>query len=150
MKLVIGGTISIILSFFGFALFFADFIAILKGTVPVILILAGGLIVYLNKDEAGIGAPETEQETAESPGFDSAATVEAVPAEQEPVVEAPATEPKSGSEPAGKASYVGNESSLVFHRLECKYAASKKCTVTFATREEAIEKGFKPCNVCKP
>lgn len=48
--------------------------------------------------------------------------------------------------------YVGNANSRKFHRPECKWAEkiSPKNRVRFATRSEAVERGFQPCAVCKP
>jgi endonuclease YncB( thermonuclease family) len=46
--------------------------------------------------------------------------------------------------------YHGNESSHIFHRMGCKYFDCEGCTVVFSNREEAIRKGFKPCQVCRP
>jgi hypothetical protein len=45
---------------------------------------------------------------------------------------------------------LGNTGTLVFHSSGCKYSKSKKCTADFSTKEEAIEKGYKPCGTCKP
>ena len=187
MKLVIGGTISIILSFLGFALFFSDFTGILKGILPIILICAGGLAIFLNKDELNLGQNDSGEETSAAPDVDMVEPVQVEPKEEQPVVTepaepAPVEKPPAAEEPAtaekpsapesekpvenpqeevkedaeekepqgSAAAFIGNESSLVFHTPECKYAASKKCTVTFATKQDALDKGFKPCNVCKP
>ena len=48
--------------------------------------------------------------------------------------------------------YIGNKNSHVFHRGTCQYAIdmNEKNKVEFITREEAIEKGYKPCSRCKP
>jgi hypothetical protein len=45
---------------------------------------------------------------------------------------------------------IGNPDTLVFHSSGCRYSKSKKCTVVFSTKEEAIEKGYKACGTCKP
>lgn len=49
--------------------------------------------------------------------------------------------------------YIVNTSSLVFHKANCKTAekisAQNRMSFT-GTREEAVQKGYKPCGVCKP
>ncbi|EGJ50264.1 thermonuclease family protein [Desulfocurvibacter africanus] len=55
---------------------------------------------------------------------------------------------KAKKEPA--TSYRGNTSSHVFHTPGCKFYDCANCTETFASREEALKAGFKPCGVCKP
>jgi hypothetical protein len=44
----------------------------------------------------------------------------------------------------------GNELTRVFHEPTCRYADSDNCTAVFATREEAVEAGYEPCQVCLP
>lgn len=46
--------------------------------------------------------------------------------------------------------YVGNIKSKVFHALHCRYANCKKCVISFDTRKEAINYGYRPCKICKP
>ncbi len=48
------------------------------------------------------------------------------------------------------AEYRGNRESRVFHQESCRYYACKNCTVRFSSADEAIEKGFRPCGVCRP
>ena len=47
-------------------------------------------------------------------------------------------------------SYRGNTSSKKFHRDTCTSAKCKNCTEQFATREQAIAAGYKPCGSCRP
>lgn len=49
-----------------------------------------------------------------------------------------------------RSEYHGNVSSKVFHSSKCKHFNCKNCTARFATRDEAIKAGFKPCSICKP
>ena len=44
----------------------------------------------------------------------------------------------------------GNAASKIFHSHTCKYYNCKKCIIIFKSRQEAIEKGFKPCQICNP
>lgn len=48
--------------------------------------------------------------------------------------------------------YIGNRGSHVFHRLECDSIRTmkEKNKVELYSREEAIEKGYKPCSRCTP
>ena len=51
-----------------------------------------------------------------------------------------------------ESEYVGNKKSYVFHRGTCKFVKkmSQKNKTGLSTREEAIEKGYKPCSNCNP
>jgi phosphatidylserine/phosphatidylglycerophosphate/cardiolipin synthase-like enzyme len=48
--------------------------------------------------------------------------------------------------------FVASARSQVFHKADCKSAAkiSAKNLVNYATRDEAIQAGKKPCGECKP
>ena len=48
--------------------------------------------------------------------------------------------------------YVGNSDTKVFHTLDCGHGKKIKeeNRVYFETRNEAIEKGYRACKVCKP
>ena len=48
--------------------------------------------------------------------------------------------------------YIGNKSSRVFHRLDCNSVRTmkEKNKLELYSREEAIEKGYKPCSSCLP
>lgn len=50
----------------------------------------------------------------------------------------------------GSGGYLGNTQSQVFHRLSCRYATCKNCTMSFKTREEAVASGYRPGGCCKP
>ncbi|HEX7151759.1 MAG TPA: Ada metal-binding domain-containing protein [Thermoanaerobaculia bacterium] len=66
----------------------------------------------------------------------------------------PKTEGTATEEPVPsakvEAQYTGNVNTHKFHRLTCRYASCKNCTVRFATRDEALKAGFRPCGVCDP
>jgi hypothetical protein len=49
-----------------------------------------------------------------------------------------------------KFSYVGNTKTYKFHEMSCRYSDCKNCTAYFATRQEAIRAGYRPCGVCDP
>ncbi len=48
--------------------------------------------------------------------------------------------------------YIGNKNSHVFHRGTCQSVIDmkEKNKISFMSREEAIEKGYRPCSRCQP
>lgn len=46
--------------------------------------------------------------------------------------------------------FIGNTSSLVFHKATCKNANCKNCTIKFKTAKDAIQAGYHACSQCKP
>ncbi len=54
--------------------------------------------------------------------------------------------------PSRKGKYIGHKESKKFHYPDCKWGMKIKPEnqVWFDSREEAIEKGYIPCKVCKP
>ncbi|MFH0983426.1 MAG: hypothetical protein V2A79_18055 [Planctomycetota bacterium] len=73
------------------------------------------------------------------------APVEVNPA-QAPRPAAPSTAPIPGG------TYVGSKNSPIFHRGECAHVKriSPENRVTYASAEEALRQGKRPCRVCKP
>ncbi|WP_299983723.1 hypothetical protein [Desulfobacula sp.] len=124
MKKIIGGSIAIILGLSCFFAFFPAFLNLLAGIIPLILILAGCLTIYLNYESK---PPECGEAT--DCWNNSAIT-------DKPTDDIP--------------NLLGNTGSHVFHSLDCQYSKSKKCTAVFNTREEALLEGYKPCGICKP
>ena len=51
MKTLIGGAIAAVLGLIGLSVWFSEFLQILAGAVPVMLLLGGGLALYLGFDE---------------------------------------------------------------------------------------------------
>jgi len=51
MKTLIGGAIAVLLGFVGLAVFFSQFVNLILGCVPPVLLLGGGLALYLGFDE---------------------------------------------------------------------------------------------------
>lgn len=51
MKTLIGGAIAVLLGVVGLAVWFGQIIGILKGVIPPVLLLGGGLALYLGFDE---------------------------------------------------------------------------------------------------
>jgi micrococcal nuclease len=61
----------------------------------------------------------------------------------------PTPAPNSGS---GGEIYVGNSNSKIFHTSGCSWGKkiSPEHRVEFNSKEEAIAKGYSPCEHCKP
>ena len=52
--------------------------------------------------------------------------------------------------PKGEPAYRGNTKTYKFHKQACRYFDCANCTAKFATREEAIAAGYRPCGTCEP
>jgi predicted RNA-binding protein len=66
MSLFIGGIVSVILGVIGFSLWWDAFIIILKGGIPILLILGGVLAVYVGLDAMQDKVREERQKQDES------------------------------------------------------------------------------------
>lgn len=51
MKTLIGGAVAAVLGLIGLSVWFSEFLQILAGATPVMLLLGGGLALYLGFDE---------------------------------------------------------------------------------------------------
>lgn len=51
MKTLIGGAVAAVLGIIGLAVWFPAFLQILAGSIPIMLLLGGGLALYLGFDE---------------------------------------------------------------------------------------------------
>jgi hypothetical protein len=51
MKTLIGGAIAAVLGLIGLSVWFSEFLQLLAGAIPVMLLLGGGLALYLGFDE---------------------------------------------------------------------------------------------------
>ncbi|MBU4318314.1 MAG: LysE family translocator [Proteobacteria bacterium] len=51
MKTLVGGAVAAVLGVIGLAVWFGDFLALLAGVIPVMLLLGGCLALYLGFDE---------------------------------------------------------------------------------------------------
>jgi len=56
----------------------------------------------------------------------------------------------SGDQTTTAPQYHGNVKSMIFHAAKCKYYNCRSCSVTFASRGEAIAAGYRPCKICSP
>ncbi len=139
MKKMIGGSIAIVLGLFCFSAFFPAFLTFLAGIIPLILILAGCLIIYLNYE-----SESSEEFEPKEPEAVETKPVETKLTKTDPV------ENITDKSTDGTPKLLGNTGTHVFHSSDCKFSKSKKCTAAFDTREEAIQKSYKPCGICKP
>jgi hypothetical protein len=66
MKILLGGIVALILGVIGLIGWWSDFLMILKGMIPIILVLGGALAVYLGiediKTTSAAPAPEEKKE----------------------------------------------------------------------------------------
>lgn len=46
--------------------------------------------------------------------------------------------------------FVGNTQSHVFHRGSCRNSGCRHCSVTFESRREALDAGYRPGGCCRP
>ena len=51
MKTLIGGAVAAVLGLIGLSVWFKPFLMVLTGTIPLMLLLGGGLAIYLGFDE---------------------------------------------------------------------------------------------------
>ncbi len=51
MKTLIGGAVAAVLGLIGLSVWFVEFLQLLAGAVPIMLLLGGGLALYLGFDE---------------------------------------------------------------------------------------------------
>ena len=51
MKTLIGGSVAAVIGLIGLGIFWRDFFDLLAGAIPIILLVGGGLAIYLGFDE---------------------------------------------------------------------------------------------------
>ena len=66
MKILLGGIMALVLGVIGLIIWFFDFLMILKGLVPIALILGGALAIYLGIEDIKTSA-SAEEETPPPP-----------------------------------------------------------------------------------
>ena len=71
MKTLIGGAIAALLGLVGIVAWFPQFLTVIAGTIPVMLLLGGALAIYLGVDELkDTWKQEEEDETETAPDED--------------------------------------------------------------------------------
>jgi hypothetical protein len=76
MKTLIGGAIAVLLGVVGLAVFFGEFLELLAGCIPPVLLLGGGLALYLGFDELKDSWKNEEGADAPAPSDDKAKIAE--------------------------------------------------------------------------
>lgn len=64
MKTLIGGAVAAVIGLIGLTIFFPDFLDLLAGAIPIMLLLGGGLAIYLGFDELKDSWKKDEEEPA--------------------------------------------------------------------------------------
>jgi hypothetical protein len=67
MKTLIGGAVAAVLGLIGLSVWFKPFLMVLTGTIPLMLLLGGGLAIYLGFDELK-DSWKKEDTTFDTPG----------------------------------------------------------------------------------
>ena len=70
MKTLIGGAIAVLLGVVGLAVWFGEFLQLLAGCIPPVLLLGGGLALYLGFDELKDTWKNEEGKDAPAPSSD--------------------------------------------------------------------------------
>jgi hypothetical protein len=63
MKILLGGIVALIIGIVGLIGWWADFVLVLKGVIPVFLVLGGALAIYLGIEEVKTESPAKEETT---------------------------------------------------------------------------------------
>lgn len=142
MKKLIGGAIAVLFGVYGLAVYFPPFLTLLAGIIPLLLIIGGGLTIYLNYESNKPDMDDTCSTNIPSPAKS-----------QEPEPEPASTAPEKNiidktQNTDGKL--LGNTETHVFHKSDCNFAESKNCTAVFNARDDAIKEGYNPCGICNP
>jgi len=66
MKTLIGGAVAAVLGVIGLAVWFPAFLQLLAGSIPIMLLLGGGLALYLGFDEMKDTWKQEKESTEES------------------------------------------------------------------------------------
>lgn len=138
MKTLIGGAIAVLFGVYGLAVFFPPFLTLLAGIIPLILIIGGGLTIYLNYE-------------SDKPDMDDTCCTNVPPPAKSQEPESASTAPEQNITDKTKdtdGKLLGNTETHVFHKSDCNFAESKNCTAVFNTKDDAIKEGYKPCGIC--
>jgi cell division protein FtsB len=68
MKTLIGGAVAAVIGLIGLTVWFPAFLQLLAGAIPIILLLGGGLAIYLGFDELKDSWKKDEEEATETAG----------------------------------------------------------------------------------
>jgi len=67
MKILLGGIVALVIGFIGLVIWWFEFLRVLKGVVPIILVLGGALAIYLGIEDVKTtsASPTPEEKPAE-------------------------------------------------------------------------------------
>ena len=67
MKILLGGLVALVIGFIGLVIWWFEFLRVLKGVVPIILVLGGVLAIYLGIEDVKTtsASPAPEEKPAE-------------------------------------------------------------------------------------
>ena len=61
MKILLGGIVALVIGVVGLIGWWADFVLVLKGVIPILLVLGGALAIYLGIEEVKTASPAKEE-----------------------------------------------------------------------------------------
>jgi len=61
MKILLGGIVALVIGIVGLIGWWADFVLVLKGVIPILLVLGGALAIYLGIEEVKTESPAKEE-----------------------------------------------------------------------------------------
>jgi len=64
MKILLGGIVALVIGVIGLIIWFFDFLLIVKGVVPIALVLGGALAIYLGIEDIKTSASSEEEPPA--------------------------------------------------------------------------------------
>ena len=67
MKILVGGIVAVILGVVGLIAWWPEFWQVLKGTIPILLVLGGVLGIYLGIEDIKTSASTKKEETEKKP-----------------------------------------------------------------------------------
>ena len=69
MKILVGGIVAVILGVVGLIVWWPEFCQVLKGIIPILLIIGGILGIYLGIEDIKISSSSKKEETEKKPAL---------------------------------------------------------------------------------
>jgi hypothetical protein len=67
MKILVGGIVAVILGVVGLIVWWPEFWKVLKGIIPILLVIGGALGIYLGIEDVKTSSPSKKEETEKKP-----------------------------------------------------------------------------------
>lgn len=84
-------------------------------------------------------------------GWDnSSISIEPIPTKVAVITPKPTVKPTPEISEEKEQIYIGNKNSKKFHYPNCHTLPAEKNRVEFSSRDNAIDRGYKPCRNCNP